>query len=225
MDEMEIMNMKASLADGLIGIHKVITRGFTITRNTLQNIEKQTPSDPHPFNGFLDYLRSFVTLIHSHHSAEDKIVFPIFRNKAMEAPYGLLAKGHVKMETMINQIKPLIETLAENKQDTVTIKKVQILIQEFNDLWDPHIQIEECRFSENTMGTHISIQEQQQIAMEIGQHMAKTANPNYLVIPFVFYNLTESDRKLMQPFLPPNIISLLTTWKDHWAPMQPFLLD
>jgi hemerythrin-like domain-containing protein len=225
MAEIETMNMKVSIADGLIGIHRSITRGFTIAEETLQRMVQNTLSDKQSLNGFLEYLRSLVTLVHAHHSTEDRIVFPTFRTKTMEAPYALLGKEHVQMEKLLNEIKPLIEKLAEDKRDVVSIKKLQQLIQALHDLWSPHIEIEQCRFSGSTISTHMSTEEQKQIAQRVGQHMAENAKPDYLVIPFLFYNLSSQDRKMMQPFLPPNITSLLTTWKDNWATMKPFFID
>jgi hemerythrin-like domain-containing protein len=225
MTEAETMNMKVSIADGLIGIHRSITRGFTIAEETLQHMVQNTLSDKQSLNGFLEYLRSLVTLVHAHHSTEDRIVFPAFRTKTMEAPYALLGKEHVQMEKLLNEIKLLIEKLAEDKQDMGTIQKLQQLIQALHDLWSPHIEIEQCRFSGSAIGNHMSTEEQQQMAQRVGQHMAENAKPEYLVIPFLFYNLSSQDRKMMQPFLPPNITSLLTTWKDNWAPMKPFFIE
>jgi hemerythrin-like domain-containing protein len=225
MADIETMNMKVSIADGLIGIHRSITRGFTIAEETLQRMVQNTLSDKQSLNGFLEYLRSLVTLVHAHHSTEDRIVFPTFRTKTMEAPYALLGKEHVQMEKLLNEIKPLVEKLAEDKRDMVSIKKLQQLIQALYDLWSPHIEIEQCRFSGSTISTHMSTEEEQQIALRVGQHMAENAKPDYLVIPFLFYNLSSQDRKMMQPFLPPNITSLLTTWKDNWAAMKPFFID
>ena len=225
MAEVEILKTKDNLADGLVGIHRVITRGFQITDDTLQHMLQQTALETQYFNGFLDYLRSLITLIHAHHSTEDKIVFPMFGTKTLEAPYDLLTKGHVKMEALINEIKPLIDRLANDVQDTGTITKIHTLIQACYETWASHIEIEECRFSEHAIGTHLSLQEQKQIAQEIGQHMAQTAKPDYLILPFIVYNLAESDRPRMRPFLPPNITALLTTWNNQWASMKPFLLD
>ena len=225
MAEIETMNMEVNIADGLVGIHRSITRGFTIIEETLQSMMHKTLSDEESFKGFLYYLSSLITLIHAHHSTEDAIVFPIFRKKTIDAPYSLLVKEHVKMEAMLNEIKSLIERLTENKEDMVTMKKLQETIQALNDLWSPHIEIEECNFSGTTIGTHIIVEEQQQIAIQIGQHMAQNAKPDYLLIPFIFYNLSSEDRKMMQPFLPANITSLLSTWKNSWMPMKPYLID
>lgn len=225
MAEIETMNMEVNIADGLVGIHRSITRGFTIIEETLQSMMHKTLSDEESFKGFLYYLSSLITLIHAHHSTEDAIVFPIFRKKTIDAPYSLLVKEHVKMEVMLNEIKSLIERLTENKKDMETMKKLQQLIQTLNDLWSPHIEKEECNFSGTTIGTHISAEEQQQIAIQIGQHMAQNAKPDYLLIPFIFYNLSNEDRKMMQPFLPANITSLLSIWKNSWTPMKPYLID
>ena len=225
MNEMKTMERMPDIANDIIRIHKVITRGLTIAGETTRSMIQHNPSDTQSLNGFLDYLRSLTSVLHAHHSTETEIAFPLFQKKSLDAPYDLLIKGHVKMEAILNEINSTIATLADHNRDMVAMKKIQNLVQALVDIWDLHIQVEECRFAENTIGTHISIEEQQLLSMGVGQHMLKNSGPDYLVIPFVLYNLSGNDRAIMQRLLPPDIISLQATWKDRWAPMKPFLLE
>ncbi len=55
----------------------------------------------------------------------------------------------------------------------------------------------------------------------------KNSGPEYLVIPFVLYNLTGQDRTMIEQVMPPLVTQQLVpgAWKEKWAPMKPFLFD
>jgi hemerythrin-like domain-containing protein len=227
MDEMKTMEMKPNVAQDLRRIHKVITRGLAVAGEKAQNMMGQDLSATHSLDGYLDYIRSLTSVLHAHHSTENDIGFPLFQQKSLDAPYDRLKDEHMKIEQILHDITPTIATLAAHTQDKDAIKKIHTLIRTLNDLWGPHIQIEESRFTEATLDEHLSAEEQRQLSMRTAQHMLKHATPEYLVVPFVLYNLSGQDRATMQKFLPPEITQTLIpiTWKDRWAPMKPFLLD
>jgi len=225
MDDAESVGVEPIISKGLIGIHKVITRGFSVSNDNIQIFIQHDPSDAETFGGFLDYLQSLTTLVHAHHSTEDEVVFPIFKRELMVAPYDLLKKGHVKMEGLLDQINPIIRNPDLHNEDTASMLKLQDLVQSLSDLWAPHIEIEECRFSQNTIAEYLNTEEQRKLSLKIGEQMQKNSDPVYMIIPFIYYNLSGRARDLMAPFLPPNTNFLLNSWKDHWMPMKPFFLD
>ena len=67
MDEIETINLKPIITNGLIGIHKVISHGLSVAGENKQNIIQQNNLKTQPLNGFLDYLRSLTIIINSHH--------------------------------------------------------------------------------------------------------------------------------------------------------------
>jgi len=54
------------------------------------------------------------------------------------------------------------------------------------------------------------------------KHMA----PDYLVMPFILYNLPKQDREALAGMLPPIITQKLvaTDWKPKWESMKRYLL-
>jgi hemerythrin-like domain-containing protein len=227
MDDMKTMEMKPNIAHDLIRIHRVITRGLMITREKAQRMTQQGSPNMEPLGGFLDYLRSLTTVMHTHHVTEDEIGFPIFQKKSLDAPYDLLRKDHVEIGKLLNEITPLITTLTSHIQDKDTMEKIHDHLQTLSNLWTPHIQTEERYFNETIMDAYLSIKEQQQMSIRFAQHMIQHAKPDYLIIPFFLYNLPQNERILVYRMLPPDVTQTLVpvTWKDRWAPMKPFLLE
>lgn len=62
---------------------------------------------------------------------------------------------------------------------------------------------------------------------ELIEFFQEHTGPEYLVVPFVLYNLTTEDRAITAQGLPAIVTEQLVPieWKDKWAPMQPFLLE
>jgi hypothetical protein len=60
-----------------------------------------------------------------------------------------------------------------------------------------------------------------------GQHTQQNTGPDYLVLPFILYNMPPEARELFAKGLPPILTERLVPvdWKDQWAPMKPFLLE
>ncbi len=54
----------------------------------------------------------------------------------------------------------------------------------------------------------------------------KHSGPDYLVVPFLLYNLSPEDRATMSAEMPPVVTQQLVpvVWKEKWQPMSPFLL-
>lgn len=227
MNDLLTMDMKPSVAKDFKRVHSVITRGLQITIEKTGDVIQRKSLDSCTFNGFLDYLRSLTSFLHAHHLTEDELAFPMFQKKSLEAPYDLLMKDHVKMIKILNGLNPVIQKLAANNQGSSSAKKIHKLLRKLQDIWGPHIQKEESHFTENDIGTRFSADEQKQMSMQFAEHAMKNSGPDYLVVPFILYNLSGEDRKIISQLMPPALTQELIpiTWKDKWAPMKPFLLD
>jgi hypothetical protein len=53
------------------------------------------------------------------------------------------------------------------------------------------------------------------------------SGPDYLVVPFVLYNLSPEQRAILAAEMPPIVTQQLVpiAWKAQWEPMSPFLLE
>ena len=59
------------------------------------------------------------------------------------------------------------------------------------------------------------------------EHGRKHMGPDYLVVPFLLYNLPPEERAILARMMPPIVTQQLVpmVWKAQWAPMLPFLLS
>ena len=59
------------------------------------------------------------------------------------------------------------------------------------------------------------------------EHTRQHAGPEYLLAPFLLYNLEAERRSFFAGGMPAIVTEQLVpvVWKDKWASMQPFLLD
>lgn len=62
---------------------------------------------------------------------------------------------------------------------------------------------------------------------EFAQHSASHSGPDYLVVPFMLYNLAPDDRAAKERELPPIVTKQLIpfVWNKKWKSIQPFLLS
>jgi hypothetical protein len=58
------------------------------------------------------------------------------------------------------------------------------------------------------------------------EHAQQHTVPDYLIVPFLLYNLPPDKRTFFAGEMPPVVTEQLVpvAWKDKWAPMKPFLV-
>ncbi|MEN6593179.1 MAG: hypothetical protein ABFC12_08060 [Methanobacterium sp.] len=73
----------------------------------------------------------------------------------------------------------------------------------------------------------IDSEEMIRIQKEYVEFFQEHTGPEYLVGPFVLYNLTPEDRAMAAQGIPEIVTKQLIPieWKDKGAPIQPFLLE
>jgi hemerythrin-like domain-containing protein len=227
MVELETTDMKSNGASDLRRTHRVITRALEVSIKTTQQMMDDNENDERTMDGFLDYLRSLTSFIHAHHVTEDQVAFPMYRERSLDAPYDTLMKNHVKMQKILDELNLTIQNLASHRQDIAMTRKLHSLLRNLHAIWGPHIQIEESHFDETAINAHFTLDEQRQMGKQLTEHAMKNSGPDYLVVPFVVYNLSGKDRAIVQGSLPPVVANQLLpiTWEGKWAPMKPFLLE
>lgn len=218
--------MKITIADDLIRIHTVITRAIEVSIEKSIDFLEQKKVENNLKEGFINYLKSLEALLHSHHIVEDDKIFPYFQNLGLNAPYEIMASQHEQLLPILDQFKDSINQL---NLDFTNTRKIEILLEKLQLLqsaWIPHYQLEEEYCNNQNISNLINEEEQIKLCHEFGEYAAKHIKEDYLVIPFILYNLSFEQRNLMAEVFPPIVTEKLVPyeWKEKWQSMSPFLL-
>ena len=129
------------------------------------------------------------------------------------------------MTALLNEIITSLDHFDENGNNQV-LESILDRLERLKTMWYPHIDIEESHFSENNINQTMSSEEQQTFSQQASKHSQEHISPDYLVIPFLLFNLAETERRVFSAPMPPVVTQQLVpqVWKDKWMPMQPFLL-
>ena len=208
------------LAEGLLRIHKVITRGINISIRKCDEYLGTNSIPPGEAAGFSKYVSSLKWVTHAHHLSEDEIIFPFF-NDRIEAPYNRLMDDHQTITGILVRLDQCLPEILSGK-----VGRLREVLGEFENLWVPHIGIEEQNFTGEKIQSILAVNEQVAFAEKLSRHGRENSGPGPLVLPFMIYNLEGSDREaFMMPF--PWIIKnflIPVLWKGQWKSMGPFFL-
>jgi len=156
---------------------------------------------------------------------EDELAFPFWKIRLPAGPFDELSKQHQQMITSLGQIESW--TVAE--PDAWQVKAIDELhhtLSGLQNLWETHIALEEETVGPEKSRQHLSLSENEQLRSQLSEHGQAHSQPGELVMPFIVYNLSASDREEYLKLLPPVVANQLipVTWKAAWEPMIPFLL-
>jgi hypothetical protein len=208
------------VVEGLSHIHRIITRGIKISILKCEEYLGLKAFPDGRGDGLFLYIKSLRLVTHSHHLTEDEIGFPYFE-KLIEAPYGHLRDDHKTISGILEKID---KYLAE-KQDNYLNNLLESL-RELQNVWTPHIKIEEDNLTQERINSMVSKEEQIKLAKLFGKHGSKNSGPGPLALPFMFYNLEKTDREVFMKNFPWIVNKFLVPviWKQQWKPMEPFFL-
>lgn len=216
------MNQKEAspVANGLLLIHKIITRGLTVSLKKCDEYLKNKGMPAGEAEGFTTFVSTLTKVTHAHHLSEDEISFPYFR-EYIEAPFDRLKEDHQAIIHVLDRIGRYLPCLTTDE-----ITGLKDTLNEFQAIWVPHIQIEEENFTAQKVGERVSLKDQIAIARKLGDHGSRNSGPGPLALPFLFYNLEGNDREAFMKSFPMlvNILLVPVIWKSQWKPMSPFLL-
>lgn len=215
-----------SLAKDLIRIHKVITRAIDVDLNKgIEYLQSGFPS-PEIKQGYISYTHCLASVLGAHHTSEDEISFPEFKNVLPSAPYDRLTAEHEEVDIRLAEITQAITDISGDAPER-GLKTLVNTLQKIHSVWVSHKQTEEYYFNKDALDAVFSLEKQREISEAAGKHSQDHSEPANWVIPFVLYNLKQPDRDEMAAFFPPVIMDELVpkVWKSQWAPMQTFLLD
>ncbi len=210
---------------GMLSIHAVITRSLKVAVEKTGAFAQQGFPDASSREGFISYLRCLVSVLSIHHETEDTLAFPVFREK-LDAPYDLLTEQHRLLEPLLKEAKAEVEKAATEPDAGGPLMRLNLVLRRIEELWHPHIGIEEEHFTVDRFASLIPAEEHLRLNALFLEHTRQHAGPDYLIVPFLLHNLPPDKRSLFAGGMPPMITEQLVpvVWRDRWAPMQPFLL-
>lgn len=208
------------VVEGLLMIHKIISRGLSISISKCDEYIAKKGIPPGEIKGFSMYVAALKRVTHSHHLSEDEIAFPYYKD-SIDAPYNRLKDDHHNISRVLVALDQCLKDLSPGGMD-----RLHKILNEFHSLWVPHIRIEEDNFTTDKLQAASGMKEQVILVEKLARHGSKYMSPGPLTLPFLFFNLEVRDRKaFMMPF-PWMVKKVLVPiiWKGQWKPMSPFLL-
>ena len=211
----------------IIRIHKVITRALDVIIAQGKMFTQTGFPEPAVQAGFCSYVCSFESILHAHHLTEEELAFPYFRQKMPQEPFDLLLVQHSEIAMAVYQIRDMLGSHENPHLDEGSLKNLVQVVTKIDQIWRPHIEIEENIFDPDKINALMSVEEQVLLSKQFAEHSQKHSSPDYLVIPFILYNLSPTDRMEMSQLMPSIVSQQLVpvVWKDKWQPMRPFLLE
>jgi hemerythrin-like domain-containing protein len=215
-----------NIGEDYIRFHKVMTRGLAVS---LQNINKSLQIgalEKLNREGFLKYVQSFSSVLNGHHLVENEKIFPYFKDKLPEVPYERLMSEHEIFNDGLKEINTGLSHLMSENDEMNSLKQLKSGFGKIDQIWHPHIQIENTQLYGQIGSLKIDLDEMIRIQKEAGEFFQEHTDPAYLIVPFVLYNLSPEDRAMASQGFPEMVTKKLVPidWKDKWTPMQPFLL-
>lgn len=209
-----------------IRFHRIITRSLEISIQNVNRFLETGALKEEKREGFMKYVQSFSTVLDAHHILENENIFPYFKYKIPDAPYDQLIAQHKGIKALLNQINGEIKNLKGNMDELKSLDLLKTSFEKIDRVWRIHIQIEEERIFERVGDLNISLEDTNRLRKEFYKFFREHAEPIYMTVPFMMYNLSPDDRVIMAQLFPEKVTKHLVPvdWKDKWASMQPFLL-
>lgn len=215
------------LADDLLRIHKIVTRGLSVARERGTAFARTGFPDARAREGYVSYARALLSTLRAHHGAEEHLAFPRFRERIPNAPYDQLDREHQDLLPALSAADDATESALSDAPPSIWLGRLLGALDRIDQLWHAHIAVEERHFDAGTIDGAFSGEEQGAMAQELGGYAQRNSGPDYLVVPFMLHNLEPADRAAFSSKLPPVVTQQLVpvAWKEKWAPMEPFLLS
>ena len=221
------MQEPPNVATNLLIVHQVITRAIDVAIDGCVVFAETGFPDASVREGFGNYVRTLVTVLRAHHLTEDELAFPLMLERVPSAPYGIMDDEHQVIDPLLVEVSTAIGVVENNNDSTYRpLKDLQGFLLRLRDVWLPHIRKEEENFSPQVLARLFSTEEHLQLIGVLSEHSRKVAQPDYLVVPFLLFNLPPDERARFSRSLPSVVTQELVpvAWKDRWASMRPFLL-
>ena len=215
------MDNESNVGNDLVRIHKVISRAINVS---LQNAQDTNIADNHR-SGFTSFVQSLNILLHGHHLGEDELAFPFWKSRFPSGPFDELGRQHRQMIVHLNRIEHWI-LARDTAWQAGALNELHRALSDLRIIWQDHIALEEDTIGPEKAQQYLSKSENEQLGKQLSEHGQAHSQPGELVMPFIVYNLSGSDRVEFLKLLPPVVSGQLipVVWKTVWEPMMPFLM-
>jgi len=216
-----------TVASDLIRVHLVITRALEVIIENIETFRQKGYPEASLMAGFVSYVRSLLILLHSHHTIEDDIIFPYFQEKLPDSPFDLMYAQHEVLIPALAETEIALQKVAASSEAITSSLNVLLeILTKIRELWHTHMQLEEAYLTEEKIASVIDREEQTRLCLLMAEEAQKHTEEDYLLIPFVLYNLSGENRALVSEVFPKIVIEQLVPidWKKQWEPMLPFFL-
>lgn len=217
---------KPNVAASLMTIHYVITRALSVSiANATRFIDNWNMNKP-LLEGYRNYVLSLMSVLNGHHLTEDELGFPFFKDVLPAMPFDRLTLEHEEITKIIRQITTIAESFSEHDHAAEKFRNLIELLKKLIDIWHPHIKTEEEFVNPETLEKLLTVEQHLELIKKFGEHSMKNSGPDYLVMPFIYYNLPAEIRVNIEKAWPVEVTGNLipVVWKDKWVSMSPFLL-
>lgn len=216
---------ESNIAVSFLNIHNIITRGLRVSLESARGILQGGFQGERDREGFFNYVRSLTSVMNAHHLTEDDIAFPYFRPMLPEAPFDDWTYWHGKMAEDLNEINLAVEKCAKKDEFETELRNIENLLARLNEGWPYHIQPETDEFIDKADAL-VPGEEQLRLVRQFSDYVMEKANPLYLMVPFMLYNLPVEDRQVFSQWIPSEGIlnQVPVVWKEKWLSMLPYLL-
>jgi hemerythrin-like domain-containing protein len=216
-----------NVATSLILIHRILTRGIDVSTNNCRVFTQDGFPDTTIEGGYVDYVRSLMSLLHAHHLTEENQAFPYFKELIPDAPYDELFAEHQLIAAIISETNTAIDHCGIEMDKSAVLNDLTKTLVQLNELWQPHHRKEEKYFTIPILAKLIPPEEHTRLNRMYAQHNMEHSGPDYLIVPFMLFNLNDTDRALFAGEMPPELTEQLVpiVWKEKWEAMKPFLLE
>ncbi|MDR3575005.1 MAG: hemerythrin domain-containing protein [Anaerolineaceae bacterium] len=93
-----------AVSEALKRIHAVFTRAIAVSIEYSREYSQKGFPDPVLQDGVTNYIKSFVSLLNSHHLTEDDLAFPYFKKIIPTAPCDRLSAEHQQIVVLLEAI-------------------------------------------------------------------------------------------------------------------------
>lgn len=214
-----------TVAGDLSRIHQVITRALQVALQQSQFLAtKELAVEDF---GLQCYITALLQLLDSHHRIEDDLLFPHFRQKMPALPVAEMENQHRALVPLLEKLAGLLPELNQTHHATTVswIAIAETLIK-IEAMWEPHYQLEEAYLNEDNISQVIGPGEQEKLCHLYAETSQHHITVDYLVLPFILYNLPLQERQIMAKAFPTQITEKLIPgeWYLQWQVMSSYLL-
>ncbi len=216
-----------SISDSMNRIHLIITRSLNISIEYSKELINAPLNGVQYSHGFINYVHCLIVVLDAHHRIEDEIAFPYLQQKITDVPYSILSKQHEEIVELLEEAKQSLSQIRSGNIGKEVFQKLYDILCMINKIWLPHIKLEEEMLPDEKITMKINREEQERLSKMFSEQSKKHSQPDFLVLPFLLFNLPKPQRKYFTKGIPALITNELVpfVWKEKWESMKPFLLN